>query len=222
MPDSGCISRFRRSTSRPDAFPAARPSRSPGAADRRQVATVRWAPARHHARPRRREDDLPNAARLSAAAGEDRGEAVSTLLDKARHFPILVQHLELLCSNPTHGRTGHRGDGMGWADRSAPAHPEHPIGTVSQRWHLLEPLGPNPVPHQHPRWVRGSIHPERSACPTRVPGCPAAHQRPAARGGGGGPSGPLPGGHARTPDRTLGRRVSRDHLQETWRPPLMS
>jgi hypothetical protein len=92
-------------------------------------------------------------------AGEDGGETVRALLDKAGRFPVLIQHLKVLGLDPADGRTSRRADGMSWAHRRGPGHPEHSIGTVSQGWHVLELLGTDLVAHRHPRWDRGSILP---------------------------------------------------------------
>jgi hypothetical protein len=77
----------------------------------------------------RRHPKAPTAARplrLAATAGENRGETIGALLDKAGRFPILVQHLKGLGLDPAESG-GHRTDRMGWADRSGSGHPEHTI-----------------------------------------------------------------------------------------------
>jgi hypothetical protein len=222
MPDSGCISRFRRSTSRPDALPAARPSRSPGAADRRQAATgplgtgATPCPAPStRGRPSERRPIIRGRGRGPWRSSQHTSRQ-STPLPNPRSAP----RVPLQQPHTRPHRSPRRRHGLGRPERSCPPGTPHrdgepemaPAGAARPQSCTASapPLGSR----QHPPRTLRMSNPR--------PWLPAAHQRPAARGGGGGPSGPLPGGHARTPDRTLGRRVSRDHLQETWRPPLMS
>src|SRR5215217_6832574 len=117
---------------------------------------------------------------LAATAGTDGGETVRHFSTKAGSFPVLVQDLKGLRLSPADGGPGHRTHRMGWADRSRPGHPEHPIGTVGERWHLLELLGPDLVAHK-PRPI-GNVA-RRVGSVTPPAGCAPAGCSGAARSG---------------------------------------
>jgi hypothetical protein len=64
--------------------------------------------------------------------GDDRGETLGTLLNKACRFPILVQHFQPIHCDPAGDPAGGGVHRMRRADRGAPGQPEDPIGAMGK------------------------------------------------------------------------------------------
>ena len=72
--------------------------------------------------------------------GEHGRETASALLDKARCFPVLLQHVQALRGDPAGDNVAAGVHGMGRPDRGSPGQPEHAIGTMGQRRDALQLL----------------------------------------------------------------------------------